>query len=123
MNETTFELRTLEAKDIAPCASILSKIGISELKQCFSPEEMQGMIDGKNVEAAGIAVGLNIAGVVLSNYEKAQTDIFKFLASLSGMDIKDVEKLPLDTFTEMIIAVVQKEEFKSFFSVVSKLFK
>lgn len=123
MSETTFELRTLEAKDVAPVASILSKIGIKFFKDCFGTEEMQGLIDGKNIEAAGISVAFNIAGVILANYERAEADIFKFLASLSGKDIKEIEKLPLDTFTEMIIAVVQKEEFKSFFSVVSKLFK
>lgn len=123
MSETTFELRTLEAKDIAPMAAILTKIGVSEFKQCFSPEEMQGLSDERTAEAVGIVVGINIAGVILANYEKAQTEIFKFLASLSGKDIKEVEELPLDIFTNMIIAVIQKEEFKSFFSVVSKLFK
>lgn len=123
MNETTFELRTLEAKDIAPMAAILTKIGVSEFKQCFSPEELQGLSDERTAEAVGIVVGINIAGVILANYEKAQTEIFKFLASLSGKDIKEVEELPLDIFTDMIIAVIQKEEFKSFFSVVSKLFK
>ena len=121
MNETTFELRTLEAKDIAPVASILSKIGMKEIKDCFSADDLKGMTD--DAATVGVTVMFNIAGVILSNYEKAQTDIFKFLASLSGMDLKDIEKLPLDTFTEMVIAVVQKEEFKSFFSVVSKLFK
>lgn len=123
MSETTFELRTLEAKDIAPMAAILTKIGVSEFKQCFSPEELQGLSDERTAEAVGIVVGINIAGVILANYEKAQTEIFKFLASLSGKDIKEVEELPLDIFTNMIIAVIQKEEFKSFFSVVSKLFK
>ena len=125
--EKTYKLRKLEAKDIAPMASILSKIGIKEIKDCFNPEDIKSLTDGKTTEeavgAVGIAVMFDIAGVILGNYEKCQNDIFKFLASLSGMDIKQIESLPLDTFTEMVIDVVRKEEFADFIKVVSKLFK
>lgn len=121
MSETTFELRQLEAKDVAPMASILSKIGMKEFKNCFTADDLKGMAD--DAATVGVAVMFDIAGVILSNYEKAQADIFKFLASLSGMEVKDVEGMALETFAEMIIEVVQKEEFKNFFSVVSKLFK
>lgn len=122
-----YALRKLEAKDIAPMASILSKIGIKEVKGCFNPEDIKELTDGKTAEdavaAVGISVVFDIAGVILGNYEKCQNDIFKFLSSLSGMDIKQVESLSLDTFTEMVIDVVKKEEFKDFMKVVSKLFK
>lgn len=124
--EKKYALRKLEAKDIAPMASILSKIGIKEIKGCFNPEDIQKLTDGKNAEeaiaAVGVAVMIDIVGVILGNYEKCQNDIFRFLSSLSGMDIKQIESLPLDTFTEMVIDVVKKEEFKDFIKVVSKLF-
>lgn len=122
-----YALRNLEAKDIAPMASILSKIGIKEIKDCFNSEDIKSLTDGKTTEeaigAVGIAVMFDIVGVILGNYEKCQNDIFKFLASLSGKDIKQIESLPLDTFTEMVIDVVRKEEFVDFIKVVSKLFK
>ena len=121
--EKKYELRKLEAKDIAPMASILSKIGIKEIKGCFS----HVMTDGKTTEessaAVGAAVMFEMAGVILGNYERCQNDIFRFLSSLSGMDMKQIESLPIDTFTEMVIDVVKKEEFKDFMKVVSKLFK
>lgn len=122
-----YALRKLEAKDIAPMASILSKIGMKEIKGCFSPADMQSLTDGKNAEesiaAVGAAVMFEMAGVILGNYERCQNDIFRFLSSLSGMDMKQIESLPIDTFTEMVIDVVKKEEFKDFMKVVSKLFK
>ena len=125
--EKKYELRKLEAKDIAPIASILSKIGIKEIKGCFSHADMQSLTDGKTTEesiaAVGAAVMFEMAGVILGNYEKCQNDIFRFLSSLSGMDMKQIESLPLDTFAEMVIDVVKKEEFKDFMKVVSKLFK
>ena len=125
--EKKYELRNLEAKDIAPMASILSKIGIKEIKGCFTPADMQSMMGGENAEesiaAVGAAVMFEIIGVILGNYERCQNDIFRFLSSLSGMDMKQIESLPIDTFTEMVIDVVKKEEFKDFMKVVSKLFK
>ena len=39
------------------------------------------------------------------------------------MTVKEIGNLDMVTFTEMIVAVVQKQEFKDFFRVVSKLFK
>ena len=122
-----YALRKLEAKDIAPMASILSKIGLKEVKNCFSPDDLKAIAGGDGsieaVGAVGVSVAFEIAGVILSNYEKCQNDVFSFLASLSGMDIKQIETLPLDTFTEMVIDVVKKEDFKDFMKVVSKLFK
>lgn len=125
--EKKYTLRKLEAKDIAPMASILSKIGLKEVKNCFSPDDMKAIAGGEGgieaVGAVGVSVAFEIAGVILSNYEKCQNDVFSFLASLSGMDIKQIESLPLGTFAEMVFDVVKKEEFKDFMKVVSKLFK
>ena len=121
--EKKYELRKLEAKDIAPMASILSKIGIKEIKGCFSHVMTDGKTTEESIAAVGAAVMFEIVGVILGNYEKCQNDIFRLLSSLSGMDMKQIESLPIDTFTEMVIDVVKKEEFKDFMKVVSKLFK
>lgn len=118
-----YALRNLEAKDIAPMASILSKIGIKEIKGCFSNVLTDGKTTEESIAAVGAAVMFEMAGVILGNYEKCQNDIFRFLSSLSGMDMKQIESMPLDTFAEMVIDVVKKEEFKDFMKVVSKLFK
>ncbi len=61
----------------------------------------------------------------LDNENLKTADFEKRLSeeNLSGMNFNDVKKLPLADFTEMIIALVQKEDFKDFISVVSKLMK
>lgn len=118
-----YALRKLETLDIAPMASILSKIGIKEIKGCFSTVLTDGKTTEESIAAVGAAVVFEMAGVILGNYEKCQNDIFRFLSSLSGMDMKQIESLPLDTFAEMVIDVISKEEFKDFMKVVSKLFK
>lgn len=119
------ELRKLEAKDIAPVVSILSKIGLKEIKECFNPADLQEL--AKSGEEAATAVGLTVftdlAGVIFGNYERCQDDIFRFLASLSGKSKEEIASLPMDSFAEMVIEVIKKEEFKDFFKVVAKLFK
>lgn len=134
MNETNtakaYELRTLCAEDVFPMFKIISKIGIKEFKSCFESEDVKEAIksatNGENqndLEVIGIGVALEIASVIMANIPQAKEDIYLFLAQVSGMSKDDIRNLPISTFTEMIIDVVKKEEFKDFFGVVSKLFK
>lgn len=140
MNETNtakaYELRTLCAEDVFPMFKIISKIGIKEFKSCFESEDVKEAIksatnksetdDGEtqaDLEVIGLGVALEIASVIMANIPQAKEDIYLFLAQISGMSKDDIRNLPISTFTEMIIDVVKKEEFKDFFGVVSKSFK
>lgn len=120
METTTFELRKLEAKDIAPMASIINKIGWKEFKESLKPVELK---EHGDITELGMTVAFDIMGTILCNYEKCQSDVFNFLASLSGLKVKQIESLSPAEFAEMVIAVIKKEEFKDFFTVVSTLFK
>jgi hypothetical protein len=75
------------------------------------------------LNAVGLSVAVDMAGVILSNVHKCKDDIYQLLAQLSGMQKKDIAALPMQVFIEMIIAVVRKDEFKDFFKGVTKLFK
>lgn len=125
-----YELRTLCADDVFPMFKIISKIGIKEFKSCFESEDVKEAIKSAtngdkqaDLEVIGIGVALEIASVIMANIPQAKEDIYLFLAQVSGMSKDDIRNLPISTFTEMIIDVVKKEEFKDFFGVVSKLFK
>jgi len=132
MGETNIEkayvLRELQSKDVFLMSRIISKIGIKEFKSCFETEEVQKLIAegtdaAASVERIGLSVMVDIAGVVLSNVTHAEQDIYSFLADLSGKTAKDIAELDMVVFAEMIIDVVQKDQFKDFIKVVSKLFK
>lgn len=125
-----YELRTLCADDVFPMFKIISKIGIKEFKSCFESEDVKEAIKSATngetqdgLEVIGLGVALEIASVIMANVPQAKEDIYLFLAQVSGMSKDDIRNLPISTFTEMIIDVVKKEEFKDFFGVVSKLFK
>ena len=121
-----FELRTLNATDIFPMSTIISKVGINEFKKCFESEEIKKLIKGQgkgNETAVGIAVALDIGGVILGNLHKCENDIYTFLGRIANVDVEEIKILSMGEFAELIIEVVKKPEFKDFFSVVSKLFK
>ena len=126
-----YDLRTLCADDIFPMFKIISKIGIKEFKSCFESEDVKEAIsaaknndDGQvDLESIGVGIALDVAGVVIGNIPNAKEEIYLFLAQISGISKDDIKVLPMATFTEMIIDVIRKEEFKDFFKAVSKLFK
>lgn len=122
-----YALRALEAKDVFLVSKIISDIGIKEFKECFNSDTLKEVAgDSGNSDAVmsvGIAVFMDIAEIVFRNLPKCEKDVYSFLSSLSGMTESEIESLPMVTFTEMIIDVVQKEEFKDFMQVVSGLFK
>lgn len=125
-----FELRTLCASDIFPMVAILNKIGFRDIKSVFldSRKEIQKQKekdDGNeaNYEEAGIIIVFDCASVILGNLPSCEKEIFSFLASVTGKEISEIRQLPLDSFAELIIAVLSKDEFSGFFSVVSKYIK
>lgn len=132
MSEATYTLRSLQGADIFPMSAIIKKIGVKEFKNAFQDEEIKDLVKSINsgemskdaaANQAGMTVILNIVDVVLGNLPRAEKDIYKFLASLSGMKPDEVAALPMATFTGMVIDVIQKDEFKDFIKVVSRLFK
>lgn len=125
--EKPYTLRALAAKDVFIVSKILSQIGMKEFKDAFDSEMAGKMIaggmDDSKVAAVGMNVFFDLSQVLLSNLPKCEKDIYAFLASLSGMDAKKIEALPMNTFIEMVIDVIRKEEFTDFFKLVSQLFK
>lgn len=126
--EKAYTLRALEAKDIFLMSKIISTIGINEFKDVVQSDAIKSAISGKDVTddvvtSVGVTVMLDFANAILGNLPKCEKDIYAFLSGLSGIDKKQIESMPMNTFMGMVIDVIQKEEFKDFIGVVSKLFK
>lgn len=116
-------MRKLCSKDIFPMSKIISKIGFSELKTCFESDSVKRMVKDKDVEGAGMTIVIDIAGIIIGNLSKCETEIYSFLADLTGLKVEEIRNASLAEFAEMIIELVKKDEFKDFIGVVSKLFK
>ena len=137
--DKTYELRGLMADDMFIMFSIISKIGIKEFKACFESDDVKAAVlnmakkadengdaeadEGADVVSVGISVALDIASILMANIGKCKNDIYALLANLSGMKEKDIAKLPIKTFTSMVIDLVKKKEFADFFQDAVKLFR
>ena len=137
--EKRYELRPLVASDLGAVCKIVSKIGVRQFKECFNVSQIKESIGSNEVdesdetedskeekdvklEVIGFGVVFDIAGVVISNIPTAEADIQKFIASLTGLSVQQVQALPLADYGEIILDVVTNEEFKDFFKRVMKLF-
>ena len=125
-----YQFRQLSATDIFPMATIISKIGIKEFKTAFENDGIKKIIAGNKGKskddlnaAVGIAVMLDLGGVVLANIGKCQNEIFAFLASVTETDEAEIRKLSLADFAELVISFFKKDELRDFIQVVSKFLK
>lgn len=122
--ERTYTARALTANDIFLCVRILNKIGMKEIRGCFSAPEVKAAIAsaaGGQEEAAsgvGMTVMMEIAGVMLERLPECRNEIYDLLASLFGMESGEVGELDIVTFTRLVMEVIRKEEFRDFFRVV-----
>ncbi len=131
MTETKpYTLKPLTSKDSFSMIKIIRKFGVGEFKKCFDPKLVgqivneQGEVKGEKLASiVGVNIAFDVASIVLENLPNCEDEIYDFLTQISDMKRKDIEKMSMVTFFEMIVDVVQKEEFKDFFGVVSRLFK
>lgn len=116
----TYDLRPLVASDMGMICKIITAIGVRQFKECFNIEQTEDVKE--DIKKVGFSVMLDITGIIISNIPKAEEEIQVFLASLSGMKLAEIKKMPFADYGELIIEVVTKKEFQDFFKRVMKLF-
>ena len=126
MMEKKYELRSPKADDMFLMFRILSKVGVKNLKNCFSTGDVMAALQGegkKDSEAVGLSVALEIASVLMEHMDDAKKDIFTFLSNLSGMKASEIAAMEMADFAQMVIEVIQMEGFRDFFQRVFALLK
>lgn len=149
MNEAVkkIELRDLTSRDLFAMSRIIKKIGIANFKKCLDNDEIKTAIaaylkteETENAEGAektaetekakklegltlaGVDITFDIANVIFDRLPECENEVYEFLASLSGLKVVAIQKLPMGDFFDMIIDVIKKPEFKDFFKRASRLF-
>ena len=123
-----YEMRNLQASDIFSVVKILNGIGLNNVKEAINFDEINKLRKGMTEDNAdvissqvGVNVVMSIAMVILENLPKVENDLYTFIGSVIGVKIKDVAKMEMGEFMDVLIAIIQKEEFKDFFKRASKL--
>ena len=122
------ELRRLQATDLFGMVKILNKIGLKNVKDAIDVNEIKEMgksINDDNKAQVMSDIGVNVVmsalTVVLEHLPSVETDLHNFVGSVANMKAKDVAKMDICEYMDLLIAIAQKEEFKDFFSRASKL--
>ena len=135
--EKPYKLRNLEAQDMFVMFKIISAIGVNEFKVIFEGKGLTDIFqklmagagkadmlkDNDEVIATGASVVLDFMQVILANIPKCEREVYQLLSQLSGMKVEKIKTLGMVVFTEMVIDVIKKDEFKDFIQVVSVRFK
>ena len=125
-----YEMRKLQATDLFSVVKILNGIGIKSIREAINVEEINNIRKGMtedNADAITSQIGLNVvmslATIILENLPKIEGDLYNFIGSVIDMKAKDVAKMDMGDFMEVLVTIIQKEEFKDFFNRASKLIK
>ena len=125
-----YNMRNLQATDIFSVVKILNGIGLKNIKESIDFEEINKIRKGMtedNADAVTSQVGVNvvmsIATVILENLPNVESDLYNFIGSVIDMKAKEVAKMDMGDFMDVLITIIQKEEFKDFFKRASKLIK
>ena len=124
------ELRRLQATDLFSMVKILNGIGLKNFKDVIDTDkikEMMKSINDDNAEQVVSDIGMNVVmsvlSVILENLPSVETDLYNFVGSVANMKAKDVAKMDIGDFMDLLISIAKKEEFKDFFKRASKLIK
>lgn len=124
------ELRKLQATDLFSMVKILNGVGLKNFKDAIDInkiKEMRKSMTDENadqiISEVGIDVIMSVLSIVLENLPSVETDLNNFVGSVANMKAKDVAKMDIGDYMDLLISIAKKEEFKDFFKRASKLIK
>ena len=124
------ELRKLQATDIFAMVRIINGIGFKTIKDSINVDEINKLRKGMTDENAdevtsqvGVSVVMSILGVVIENLPKVENDVYEFCGSVAGIKPKDVSKMEMGEFMDLLVAIFKMDGFRDFFSRASKLIR
>ena len=125
-----YTLRKPKATDIFVVSKIIKGIGLKNIANCFNSDEInliRKSVSGDKVTddvlyKIGANIMLSIGDLILEKLDIVKDDVIKLMSNLSGLKTKDVEDLPLVTFTEMFMDIIKEPDFLDFIKVVLKSF-
>ena len=124
------ELRKLQSSDLFRMVRIINGIGFKTIKDSINVDEINKLRKGMTEEntdeitsQVGVSVVMSILGVVIENLPKVENDVYEFCGSVAGMKPKDVSKMEMGEFMDLLVAIFKMDGFKDFFSRASKLIR
>ena len=97
--ERPYTLRSLKDKDLFPLLKILRKIGLKEFKGAFdqfiddAEDDAEGEAEDESVQSIGVAVLLDIAGIIVEHIGAVEDDLYELYADMSGKSKEELREM------------------------------
>lgn len=125
--ERPYTLRNLKDRDLFPLLKILRKIGLKEFKGAFdqfiddTEDDAEGEAEDESVQSIGVAVLLDIAGIIVEHIGAVEDDLYELYADMSGKSKEELREMEFGTLPLMILDSFSEVKNTSFFKVLSRL--
>ena len=114
------ELRKLQATDLFTMVKIINGIGLKNIRNNIDFAELDDIRkrlkddDSKEnseelLSKVGMKIVTSVVGTVIENLPKIEKDLYDFCGNVTGLKPKDVAKLEIGEFIDLLIAIVTKE--------------
>ena len=121
-------MRKLKATDLFAVSKIIKTIGVDDIINCFSSKEIKDLAktmsegdkkytDG-DVREVGAVIVKNICTLIFDKLDLIENDLMKFISSVTGLSIKEVEDLPLNEFAEVVVKIIKNPDFMDFINYI-----
>ena len=124
------ELRKLQSSDLFRMVRIINGIGFKTIKDSINVDEINKLRKGMTEEntdevtsQVGVSVVMSVIGVVIENLPKVENDVYEFCGSVAGIKPKDVAKMEMGEFMDLLVDIFKMDGFRDFFSRASKLIR
>ena len=110
--------RPLMGTDIFLMTSIIGKIGVKNLRACFSSPDVKEARENsteENLDELGQLIFCGVIDVILERLEYCEGSICKLLSKLYDMKEEEIKALGATEYLNMFVDVVKDENFVDFF--------
>ena len=111
-----YTLRDLRDEDLWPLLDIIGKVCPDDLSTAF----VQVASGEKTVSEIGMDVGFKLVVAIVKNLPKVHNEVYTFLASMSGIPAKEIQKMGFGTTPKMIWDIYNNVKNSDFFGAFSK---
>lgn len=115
------KLRKLKSKDLFTITRFFKKIGAESIIAEFSNNRKVSKSDDVAVEERGANIITTLTSVLFDNLDVMENEINILLADLAETDEEVISNLGLAEYSNLIMELVRKEEFKHFLSSFGSL--
>ena len=121
--EKQYNFRPMKATDVFKLTSILAKIGVKDIKECITKYMAQTKEADADKNALALSLGVDIIEVLLSNIDKCEEAIYRFLASVTNLTEKQIKEMDATEFMTLLYDLVAQKEYLDFFKVALRFQK